>query len=368
MNSVQLLDMPAFFRAIERDLDRAADRILVETYIFRADRFARMVGERLIAAARRGVEVRLLFDGAGSREGDPAYLRALAEGGVKVRPYRKLPLRLGRLSLSVRDHSRLLVIDQAAYTGGYAFADPWLPADRGGHGWHDLSCRVAGPVVGDFTALFQRRWAEAIGPGPKDFDTGDRYPDVRLVADGPNGSPLIEDAYLAAFETARQRIWIANAYYYPSARFIAGLARAAERRVDVRMLLSERSTLPIVARSARAAYPAWLRAGLRVFEYLPAVLHAKVALVDDHWATVGTYNANPIAVRMSLELNVICSQGRLLGDLAAQLETDFARSREITRESLAGQSCGQRLGDRVAEIALKTAAVALALPSAFNRL
>jgi cardiolipin synthase len=353
-NTVTLLDMPAFVAAIEADLDAARKRILVETYIFRADRFARLVGERLAGAASRGLDVCLLFDGTGSREGDPAYLLSLQERGVRVRPYRRSALRLGRLGLAVRDHSRILVVDDAAYTGGYAFADPWLPIDRGGQGWHDLSCRVRGPAVDDFVALFERRWGEALGRPPEDFDTGARHSDVRLVGDGPAGTAIVETAHIEAFEAARQRIWIEHAYYYPRGPFIDALGRAARRNVDVRMLLPGQNTLPIMARAARGAYRAWLRAGLRIFEYLPTVLHSKVALVDDRWGTVGTYNANPVSVRISLELNVVCGEARFLAALGRQLEQDLSRSREITPQSLAGQSRRQQLGDQLAGAALHT--------------
>ena len=359
MNTVHLLDMPAFLRAIERQLETATTRIFVETYIFRSDHFSHLVGEQLAAAANRGVRVRLLFDGSGSREGDPRYIRSLEERGVQVRPYRRTGQRLGRLSPSVRDHSRILVIDDVAYTGGYAFADPWLPVDRGGQGWHESSCRVRGPVVEDFSVLFEQRWAEALGSPPRDFDTGARHPDVRLISDGPLGSRVLEDAHLEAFESARERIWIENAYCYPSARYIEVLARAAQRHVDVKLVLSARSTVPIVARAARAAYRRWLRAGLRIFEYLPTVLHGKVALVDDTWGTVGTYNANPASVRMSLELNVSCSQPGFLAALSRQLERDLSESREVTSQTVAEQSPRQRYGDRIYELALKSIAAAL---------
>lgn len=359
MNTVELLDMPGFLRAIERQLETATTRILVETYIFRSDRFAPLVGERLAAAAARGVRVCLLFDGSGSREGDPRYRRSLEARGVQVRPYRKTGQRLGRLSLAVRDHSRMLVIDDIAYTGGYAFADPWLPVDRGGQGWHDLSCQVRGPLVEDFIELFERRWAEALGLQPQDFDTGARHPDVRLISDGPLGRPVLEDAHLEAFASARERIWIENAYCYPSPRFIDALARAARRHVDVKLLLSARSTLPIVARAARAAYRRWLRSGLEIFEYQPTVMHGKVALVDDTWGTVGTYNANPVSVRMSLELNVLCRQPAFLAALSRQLERDLGDSRQVTLQSLGERGARQRLGDRLHELALKGVAAAL---------
>jgi cardiolipin synthase A/B len=359
VHAIRLLEMPAFVESVLRDLDKAQRRVLIEAYIFRSDRFARMIGERLVRAARRGVEVRLLFDASGSRAGDPEYFHRLARRGVHVRAYRRAGLLLGRLSPAIRDHSRILVVDTAAYTGGHAWADPWLPRALGGGGWHDLSCRVVGPVVEDFSTLFEERWREAMGSPPVDYDTSDRYPDVRLLSDGPAGTPLLQEAFVDSFRRARRRIWIENAYFYPATSYLAALVGAARRGVDVRIIVPARSNVPMVARAARAAYGPWLRAGLNVYEYVPSLLHGKVALVDEAWCTIGSFNANPTSIRLSIELSLVCYDPALSAALAAQLRKDMNLSRRITEQDIAALGRSERVLDRVARGLLELADVAL---------
>lgn len=332
-HQLALLDMPHLLDRVEHDIARARMRVLVEAYIFRDDRLGQGMARWLAKAAARNLDVRLLYDPQGSVEADRLMFWSLARQGVDVRPYSHIGEALGHFSPAVRNHSRMLVIDDAAYTGGYAWADFWLPADRGGAGWHDLACRVSGAVVDDFAALFEQRWAEAEGAPMAAFDTAGRYPDVRLVSDGHGHNVL--DCLSAAFAQARRRIWWENAYFFPTTRVLRALALAARREVDVRVLVPAHSDLPIIGRAARAEYDAWLAAGLHIWEYLPTVLHGKVVLVDDDVCAVTTYNANPTSSHMSIELGLIVRDRGFADLLAAQIQRDLGQSREITRDTLA---------------------------------
>jgi cardiolipin synthase len=333
MHELALLNMPRLLEAAFADVDRARRRVLVETYIIRDDRMGRLLRDHLVAAARRGVTVRLLYDAHGSIEAHPGIFRDLRDGGVEVRVYRPLAPLVGHLSLGVRNHSRMFIADAAAYTGGYAWADEWLPRALGGGGWHDLACRVVGPVVEDFAALFDRRWVEREG-APSVFDTGGAHPDVRLVSCGPSSDPLVLRCLLEAIEGARERVWMENAYFFPSSPLLARLVDAAARGVDVRVVLPADSDLRIIARAARAEYRDWLQAGLGIWEYLPTVSHGKAMLVDDRWSAIGTLNANPTSGRFSIELALLVQTRRFAEVLAAQLEGDMAQSRQVTEEDL----------------------------------
>ncbi len=337
MHDIDLLDMTRLLDGVEADLAQARERVLVETYIFRADRLGRTLGALLAEAAGRGLDVRMLYDPHGSIEAEPWIFSALERAGVGVRPFRRLGAALGRLSLALRNHSRMLVIDQTAYTGGYAWADPWLPAARGGGGWHDLSCRVRGPIVEDFAALFEQRWRESDGAPPADFDTGERQGDVRLISVGPAGASRALQCFFDAFASARRRIWIENAYFFPGRRLLGALAAAAARGVDVRVIVPANSDLPLIARAARAEYPAWLAAGIGIWEYLPAVLHAKAALVDDDWCTVSTINSNPCSLHLTIELALVVRNHGLPAALAAKILHDMASCRRVTAETLAAR-------------------------------
>jgi cardiolipin synthase len=332
MHQVALHDMPSLLDAVYADLERARRRVLVETYIIRDDRMGRDLRDRLLTAAGRGVSVRLLYDAHGSVEAHPAIFRDLRRGGVEVRAYRRLGALLGPFSPAVRNHSRMLIVDEVAYTGGYAWADEWLPRARGGGGWHDLSCRVTGPVVADFGALFHRRWSERDGDRPAALDTGELHADVRLVSSSPSGEPIVLRSFLEEIARARSRVWIENAYFFPTAVMLERLVAAARRGVDVRVILPAHSDLRIVARAARAEYDVWLRAGLQIWEYLPTVSHGKAMLVDDRWAAVGTLNANPTSGRFSIELALLVRDRPFADRMAAQLERDMGLSRRVTTD------------------------------------
>jgi cardiolipin synthase len=335
MNTFALLpDMPSFLDAVYDDVRRARERVSVECYIFREDRLGREFADLLVAAAERGVPTRLLYDPFGSQEAGERFFDALRLRGLDVKPYRDRVPRLGPLSLATRNHARNLVIDGAAYAGGIAWADPWLPRERGGGGWYDVAVRATGPVVEDFAAAFEQRWADDLDRRPRDFDTLDRHPDVRLVSDSPARESLVFNLHVDRFHRARERIWLAHSYFFPPARMLDALAAAAARGVDVRVVMPGASDLPIVARAARAAYLDWTAAGLRVFEYQPALMHAKYAVVDGDWATVGSFNANATSLLWAVELNPFVSAPGFVAELARHFEHDLAHSREVRPEEV----------------------------------
>jgi cardiolipin synthase len=353
MNTFTLLpDMPSVLDIIYEDVRRARERVSVECYIFRDDRLGREFADLLVAAAERGVRTRLLYDPFGSQEADERFFDALRLRGIDVRPYRDRVPRLGPLSLATRNHARNMVIDGAAYAGGVAWADPWLPRERGGGGWYDVAVRATGPVVEDFAAAFEQRWADDLDHRPRDFDTRDRHPDVRLVSDSPARESLVFNLHVERFRRARERIWLAHSYFFPPARMIDALAAAAARGVDVRVVVPGLSDLPIVARAARAEYLDWMAAGLRVFEYQPALMHAKYSVVDDDWATVGSFNANATSLLWAVELNPFVSAPTFVAELARHFERDLARSREVQAEEVRGRTFFTREADHLYRAAM----------------
>jgi cardiolipin synthase A/B len=336
---VRLLpDMHLLLDSVYADVDRARGRVMVQCFIFRDDELGKQFAEVLARAAARGVPTRLLYDPLGSHETDESFFESLRAQGIQVRAYRHLPLVLGTADPWPREHGRIIVADDAAYTGGAAWAKPWLPLDRGGDGWHDVCSRTQGPCVEDFVALFEQRWREADGGERlRDYDTEDRYPDLRLVSDTPKRDSLVYNLHEDAFSQARRRIWIANAYFYPPASMLEALTRAAARGVDVRVVLPGESDLPTIQRAAAADYGDWLRRGLRVFEYQTVVMHSKYAVVDDDWCSVGTFNANATSVGLTNEVNLFVYDPAFVAHCAAQFERDLALSNEVTPEALGDQ-------------------------------
>jgi cardiolipin synthase A/B len=347
LHRLQLLpDTRAIFRSNFEDIERARSRVWVETYILRDDRLGRDLGERLVSAAQRGVDVRLLIDASGSYRATRGWLRSLRRRGVHVRLYRQALL-LTQLRLGLRNHSRITVIDEAAYVGGYNWARPWLPRDQGGEGWNDSGVRVEGPVVREFAAVFRTRWhEEPYGPSPA--YEGKAHADVRLVSEGPGDRYPTLRAHLTAFARARRRIWIENAYFFPPAIVRKALEAAARRGVDVCIVLPGESDLPIIRRAARAEYARWLRAGLHVYEYQPSILHAKFTLVDDDWSAIGTFDLHPKSTGLAVETALLVCEPGFVAALADLFRADRAQSRRVHRREPAQRGMGTRVVDGLA--------------------
>jgi cardiolipin synthase len=239
-----------------------------------------------------------------------------------------------------------MVVDDAAYTGGAAWGDQWLPAELGGRGWHDVCHRIEGPVVHDFEKLFSNRWNESDGHvDPCNFDTEDRYPDVRLLSDTPDTYNVVEPAHREIIDSAQRRVWMANAYFYPSKLMKESLYRAVERGVDVRVITVGDTDLPIIKRAARADYEEWLAHGLKLYEYQPTVMHSKYLVADDDLCSIGTYNANPTSTGLVNEVNLMVKAPAFVAEVVRQFERDLAHSAEVTVEQARDRSLLTRAGD-----------------------
>lgn len=327
---VLLPGMPRVISAINKDVRSSARRVLVETYIYHDRRFGRRFARELLAAVRRGANVRLLYDALGSHLAEPAFFEKLRSSGVAARAYRPADVVARQIAPFPRDHSRVIVTDTSAYTGGAAWADQWLPRRLGGDGWYDVCLRVEGPVIEDFAALFEQRWREANGEAtPVDYTTGDRYPDLELVGDTPNGPSLVEHRFREAIQRAKSRVWIENAYFFPNEAVLADLFAAAARGVDVQIIVPGKTDLPIVKRAARAEMVSWLDRGLQVFEYQATYLHSKVAAIDDFFCTVGTSNMNPTSTAWANEVALFIRDRAFVQRVARQIEIDRSLSRRV---------------------------------------
>jgi cardiolipin synthase len=342
--------------SVYRDVEAARGRVMVQCFIYADDELGREFGDVLARAAARGVPTRLLYDPLGSHETPAAFFDGLRARGVEVRAYRGPAVALTAADPWPREHGRIIVADGAAYTGGAAWARPWLPVERGGEGWHDVCSRTQGPCVEDFVALFDQRWREAEGgEGPADFDTRDRYPDVRLVSDSPKRDSLVFNVHDAAFARARRRVWIANAYFYPPPPTRDALTAAAARGVDVRVLLPGPSDLPTLKHAALADYGDWLARGWRLFEYRDVIMHSKYAVVDDDWCTVGTFNINPTSAGLTNEVNLFVYEPAFVARCAAQFERDLARGDEVTPARAAARGPLERAADELGRDAMRVA-------------
>lgn len=320
-----------FPRAFEA-MRRAEREVIVETFILNDDKVGIQLREALCVAARRGVQVDLMVDGFGSGHLTPPFLGELTAAGVRVRVFDPGRSLFGqRLNPFRRMHRKIVVIDGVlAFVGGINYSADHL-LDFGPKAKQDYAVEVAGPIVEQIHRFVLHAIA-AGSQGPRWFRR--RLEARRSVANPPAGEAEaqfvtrdnrrhtddIERHYRAAIRSARERIVIANAYFFPGYRLIKELRRAARRGVDVRLILQGEPDLPIVKTAASMLYHHLLHAGVRIYEYCERPLHGKVALVDSQWSTVGSSNLDPLSLSLNLEANLIVRDRAFNALLAERLQ------------------------------------------------
>lgn len=331
-NHVRLLQGGGeFFPALMAAIQAATREIHLETYIFNPDPSARAVRDALIDAARRGVEVRVLVDGMGARELPADWVAALRHAGVMLRVYRPLAVGWRSNPRSLRRlHRKLAVIDaRVAFVGGINLIDDFEPR-RFERPRLDFSVRVEGPLLAQIhesavnlwrlVALSQLQTRGRHAAVEPSWPTDGHMRAAYLVRDNFAHRRDIERSYLAALALARSEIVIANAYFLPGRRFIRALKAAVRRGVRVRLLVQGHTDHPFFQTAARALYRDLLAAGVKIHEYRASELHAKVAVVDRFWATVGSSNIDPFSLLLAREANVVVEHEAFADDLLQRLE------------------------------------------------
>jgi cardiolipin synthase len=347
-NDVELaLNGDGTFPKLWTDLGSAKHFITIQMYYAEPGRVADTLKQILEERARAGVRVYLLYDAFGSNFSD-GYLDALRGAGVKAVAFR--PLRFANLwVVQNRSHIRGITIDgQVGWTGGFGIDDKWLGGGRKPSEWRETNVRFRGPAVRQLQAAFAAGWAEATGELLTARLTVDTYSGgvamAGLLFTAPTLGSTSAERYLAlSIATARERLYITNAYFAPDKNFVHLLARAAQRGVDVRILVGGPRTDVRMARlAARARYELLLEAGVRIYEYQPTTLHSKTFVVDGRWSSVGTMNFDNRSLALNDEATLMtldASAGKRMEDLfvedlqyATQIDLNtFAKRPRIER-------------------------------------
>ncbi|MDE2039749.1 MAG: cardiolipin synthase ClsB [Elusimicrobia bacterium] len=322
------------FRSMSEAIEQARETVHLETYMLRADGTGQEFSRRLQAKARSGVRVRVIYDSIGSLGIDPAFVHQMRNAGVQFLEYHPLAPWRPRWSWWRRDHRKALIIDgRIAFAGGVNISDDHAPIEQGGGDWHDMHARLEGPAARELDRIFRALWFKETGrwfaiperPGPAAGSSK-----VWVIA---NQELLlryrIRAAYLDALNAARSEVLIANAYFVPDLRTRLALAAAARRGVSVKVLLPGKSDVQSVWHAGRYAYDYLLSRGVRIYEWPAGVLHAKCAVVDGRWATVGTYNMDHRSLLSNLEVNFNVLDPAFAAVLAARLRDDIAQSPEL---------------------------------------
>lgn len=320
-----------YFPALEEAIDLARQEVFLETYIFADDDIGTRIAAALARAAQRGVRVRVLVDGFGASEFERTHQTSLESAGAHTLIFRPdiswVTLRRNRLR---RMHRKLAVIDaHVGFAGGINIIDdmhtPGHTPPR-----FDFAVQVRGPLVSRMHAECQKLW-ERVAWATLQFRP--RLPRLReyanrhagqmramlLVRDNVRHRRDIEDAYLEAINSAVREIVIANAYFLPGRRFRQALTRATARGVTVTLILQGRVEYALMHYASQALYGSLLSKGVSIVEYRRSFLHAKAAVIDDDWATVGSSNIDPFSLMLAREANIVVRDAGFAQELRLKL-------------------------------------------------
>jgi len=372
-NRVRLLQGgDELFPAMREAIRQARHEIWLATYIFHDDEAARAMAEALVEAAKRGVRVGVVVDGFGSKATLTSLRQWLHEPDVDLVVFRPVDrwwslLQPGQLR---RLHQKVCVVDrEVGFVGGINIIDDRIDLRHGRSEVPrlDFAVELRGPVVTSVAQAARAVWTRAalgadwreevlalarsaqpmararrmlqrlrlMAPAPAAPAAGEAAP-VRVafvVRDNLRRRRSIERAYIEAVLSAQQRVDLVTPYFYPGRLFRRALIRAAQRGVQVRLLLQGKIDYRFAALAAQVLYDELRGRGIRIFEYTPAFLHAKVAIVDSDWATIGSSNIDPLTLLLNLEANVIVRDEAFTRELSQRYDTAIAASREVTDAS-----------------------------------
>jgi cardiolipin synthase len=348
-----------------RAIAGARDHVNLEIFVFADDAVGREVADALLRKQAEGVQVNLLYDSLGSEKTPRAFFDRLAAGGIAVREYN--PVARGLAAYARRDHRKILVVDgELAFTGGinisaaYAMSSGALRRRQASPtataGLRDTSVEVRGPAVAAFQRLFLDLWRSGGGrplaartyfPAPK----AEGGALVRVIGSGPGktrGAMYL--TLLSALAAARKSAYLTTGFFVPDRQLLEALSGAARRGVDVQLLVPGFTDHPVVQAAGRAHYAALLQHGVRIHEEQDVLLHAKTAVIDDVWSSVGSTNLDPWSFVRNLESDAVILDAAFGGRMRALFEADRSRAITITPTAWAERPLGARLLETYASL------------------
>jgi cardiolipin synthase A/B len=354
--AVLLQDGPATYAAMFAAIASARDHINLETFILEDDEVGRRFAEALLEKQGQGVQVNLIYDAVGSLSTPDAFFQRLKDAGIRVmkfNPVNPLDAKAG-WEVNNRDHRKLLVVDgstafvggvniSAVYSGGSSRrrlgASGSVPASEQRAKdlpWRDTHVQVSGPVVATLQKFFLATWAQQEG---EPLAARDYFPTldvkgkevIRAIASSPE-EPFSEfyATLMSAINTAQSEILLTNAYFIPDPQLMQALVNAVARGVEVKMVLPSATDSSLVFHAGRSHYDGLLRGGVKLYERHDVLLHAKTAVIDGVWSTVGSTNLDWRSFLHNQEINVLILGSDFGGRMQAAFERDLADSGEIT--------------------------------------
>jgi cardiolipin synthase len=338
----------------------ARTEICLETYIWADDANGRRFVDAVCIKAQEGVRVRCIIDGVGSFGFSGALIDRMRDAGVLLSVFHPVGPWRRHWGWQVRDHRKILIVDaRVAFTGGMNLADDYAPVEWGGRGWNDVHARVEGPAVGELQRLFEVSWhysepenwtrpaGRLLAPHPQPVPVHGSPTRVQALAVGGFlGRRAIERHLRYAILNAQSRILIEAAYFVPGRVLRASLKLAARRGVDVRVMVPRDSDVAGVAHAGRATWATLLKAGVRIFEWWPTMLHAKTIVIDGVWSTIGSYNLDQRSLQYNWEVSLEILDRDVAGRLEERFGQDLVQCDEVSYEEFKRRGLWRRIQER----------------------
>ena len=369
-NKVTLLfDGPATMKEMMAAAAAATSSINLETYIFDQDPIGMEFADVLIEKRKQGVIVNVMYDSVGAMGTPPEFFERMKAAGINVLAFNPVnpTKRIGKWELNNRDHRKLMVVDgSVAFTGGINISSTYANSsffrskrtpdtvDQKKVGWRDTHIKIEGPAVASLQWTFINAWVDQDAGElaeanyfPPLAKAGDKI--VRILATDPDRESEIYKSFILAIQEAKTSVHITSAYFVPDQQFIDALVAAARRGVDVKLVLPGVSDHGLVMHAGRAFYEKLLSNGVKIFQLQVAVLHAKTAVIDGTWSTVGSANIDRRSFLHNYELNVVVLDPAFGRDMGSAFAEDLRDSKEVTLE----QWRRRPLLDRIKEFAAR---------------
>lgn len=347
--AVLLENGDGFFPDMLEAIAAAEHSINLESYLFGDGEIPSAFARALAQRAAAGVEVRVLVDGVGGRLG-AALTETMRAAGAQVRVYK--PIRLFSIfRVGDRTHRRLLIIDgRVGYCGGWGIDDRWRGDARSLEEWRELTVRLDGPVVRQMQRIFMEDWVHTTGEvlhGKRHFPVVPASGEVlaqAIASSRTDQSSMSKLMLYMGIQAARERIWISSAYFVPDRQIRRALIHAAQRGVDVRVVVpGPHVDIPPVRRASRFYYGELLAGGVQIYEYQPTMMHTKAMVVDGVWTSIGSVNFSNRSMKKNAEANVVIYDRPFAAAVEAAVETDIAVSDLFTYEEWRKQGLWDRL-------------------------
>lgn len=343
-----LLDGPATYAAMFKAIENAKNHVNMETFIFEDDETGRKLADLLIRKQEQGVQVNIIYDSVGCMNTPHSFFQRLRDKGILVLEYNPVnPLEVReKWLINLRDHRKILIVDgTVVFTGGinisHVYQSRFFRREREAAGklpWRDTDVRIEGPVVAEFQRLFFSTWKWQKGPGipaanyfPTPRESGKDL--VQVIKNSPGESRRSTFVmYVSAITFAEKSIHLTNSYFVPDHQMVKAITAAAANGVDVKIILPKISDSPLALNAGRYYYAELLKKGVKLYELRDVVLHAKTAVIDEIWSTVGSTNMDFRSFSNNNEVNAVILSSGFAGEMERMFIRDLNGSDRITLE------------------------------------